>query len=202
MELKELYQEIILDHAKNPRNKGKCEGYNHDAKAHNPLCGDKVHIYLKLDNNYDLTLAQNAASSYALYLAGAGNVYLSIDSNNNETDRAFIVQKDAIKASKIMGVKDIEFLDFPDNEMDKKSNLEITKKIESIICHFPPQLLFFFEINTQESTNKKANIFFRASTPGKKTNIAASNKNLRSTAAILFIFFNLKIKNIHYKQSN
>ena len=49
MELKELYQEIILDHAKNPRNKGKCVGYNHDAKAHNPLCGDKVHIYLKLD---------------------------------------------------------------------------------------------------------------------------------------------------------
>ena len=51
MELKELYQEIILDHAKNPRNKGKCENYNHDAKAHNPLCGDKVHIYLKLNEN-------------------------------------------------------------------------------------------------------------------------------------------------------
>ena len=47
MELKELYQEIILDHAKNPRNKGKCDGYNHYAKAHNPLCGDKVQIYLK-----------------------------------------------------------------------------------------------------------------------------------------------------------
>ena len=31
MELKELYQEIILDHAKNPRNKGKCENYNRDA---------------------------------------------------------------------------------------------------------------------------------------------------------------------------
>ena len=50
MELKELYQEIILDHAKNPRNKGKCEGYNHDAKAHNPLCGDKVHVYLRLND--------------------------------------------------------------------------------------------------------------------------------------------------------
>ena len=48
MELKELYQEIILDHAKNPRNKGKCKDYNHDAKAHNPLCGDKVHIFLNL----------------------------------------------------------------------------------------------------------------------------------------------------------
>ena len=49
MELKELYQEIILDHGKNPRNKGKCEGYTNDAKAHNPLCGDKVHIFLKLN---------------------------------------------------------------------------------------------------------------------------------------------------------
>ena len=49
MELKELYQEIILDHGKNPRNKGKCEEFNKDAKAHNPLCGDKVHIYLKLN---------------------------------------------------------------------------------------------------------------------------------------------------------
>ena len=52
------------------------------------------------------------------------------------------LQKDAIKASKIMGVKDIEFLDFPDNEMDKKSNLEITKKIESIILEFKPDIVF------------------------------------------------------------
>ena len=49
MELKELYQEIILDHGKNPRNKGKCDEFNKEAKAHNPLCGDKVHIYLKLN---------------------------------------------------------------------------------------------------------------------------------------------------------
>ena len=49
MELKALYQEIILDHGKNPRNKGKCDEFNKEAKAHNPLCGDKVHIYLKLN---------------------------------------------------------------------------------------------------------------------------------------------------------
>ncbi len=49
MELKELYQEIILEHGKNPKNKGKCLGFNHEAEAHNPLCGDKVHIYLNLD---------------------------------------------------------------------------------------------------------------------------------------------------------
>jgi len=49
MELKQLYQDIILEHGKSPRNLGKCEGYNHDAKGYNPLCGDKVHVYLKLD---------------------------------------------------------------------------------------------------------------------------------------------------------
>ena len=49
MDIKELYQEIVLDHGKNPRNKKKCEGFNKDAKGHNPLCGDKVHVYLNLD---------------------------------------------------------------------------------------------------------------------------------------------------------
>ena len=49
MDLKELYQEIILDHGKNPRNLRKTENFNKDAKGHNPLCGDKVHVYLKLD---------------------------------------------------------------------------------------------------------------------------------------------------------
>ena len=49
MNLKELYQEIILDHGKNPRNLGKFENFNKDAKGHNPLCGDKVHVFLKLD---------------------------------------------------------------------------------------------------------------------------------------------------------
>ena len=51
MNLKELYQEIILDHGKNPRNLGKTENFNKDAKGYNPLCGDKVHVYLKLDEN-------------------------------------------------------------------------------------------------------------------------------------------------------
>ena len=51
MNVKELYQEIILDHGKNPRNLGKTENFNKDAKGHNPLCGDKVHVYLKLNEN-------------------------------------------------------------------------------------------------------------------------------------------------------
>ena len=51
MNLKELYQGIIWDQGKNPRNVRKTENFNKDAKGHNPLCGDKVHIYLKLNEN-------------------------------------------------------------------------------------------------------------------------------------------------------
>ena len=42
MNLKDLYQEIILEHGKNPRNLRKTEGFNKDAKGNNPLCGDNV----------------------------------------------------------------------------------------------------------------------------------------------------------------
>ena len=71
MELKELYQEIILDHGKNPRNKGKCEGYTNDAKAHNPLCGDKVHIYLKLNNEKSIEDLSFEGEGCAISLASA-----------------------------------------------------------------------------------------------------------------------------------
>ena len=71
MELKELYQEIILDHGKTPRNKGKCEGYTHDAQAYNPLCGDKVHIYLKLDKGKNITDMSFEGEGCAISLASA-----------------------------------------------------------------------------------------------------------------------------------
>ena len=51
MNLKELYQEIILEHGKNPRNLRKTDNFTRDAKGNNPLCGDNVHIYLKLNDN-------------------------------------------------------------------------------------------------------------------------------------------------------
>ena len=71
MELKELYQEIILDHGKNPRNKGICLDYSHDAKAHNPLCGDKVHIYLKLDKEKKVLDLSFEGEGCAISLASA-----------------------------------------------------------------------------------------------------------------------------------
>ena len=71
MELKELCQEIILDHGKRPRNKGQCEGYTNDAKAHNPLCGDKVHIYLKLNKDNVIEDLSFEGEGCAISLASA-----------------------------------------------------------------------------------------------------------------------------------
>ncbi len=48
-ELKELYQEMILDHNKNPRNFHKLQGATLQAEGYNPLCGDHFFIFLKLN---------------------------------------------------------------------------------------------------------------------------------------------------------
>ena len=50
-ELYDLYQEVILDHNKRPRNFGELEDADRSADGHNPLCGDRLTVYLKLDNN-------------------------------------------------------------------------------------------------------------------------------------------------------
>jgi nitrogen fixation protein NifU and related proteins len=49
-DLKGLYQEVILDHSKKPRNYRLLEGADHHAEGYNPLCGDRVTIYVKLEN--------------------------------------------------------------------------------------------------------------------------------------------------------
>jgi len=71
MNLKELYQEIILEHGKNPRNIGKTENFNKDAKGHNPLCGDSVHVYLKLDNKNKVEDVSFEGSGCAISMASA-----------------------------------------------------------------------------------------------------------------------------------
>ena len=71
MNLKELYKEIILDHGKNPRNLGKFENFNKDAKGHNPLCGDKVHLFLKLDENKNVNDISFEGEGCAISMASA-----------------------------------------------------------------------------------------------------------------------------------
>ena len=71
MDIKELYQEIILDHGKNPRNKNIFKDFNKDAKGHNPLCGDKVHIFLKLNNEKKLEDISFEGEGCAISMASA-----------------------------------------------------------------------------------------------------------------------------------
>ena len=71
MELKELYQEIILEHGKNPRNLRKTENFNKDAKGNNPLCGDNVHVYLKLNDQRKVEDISFEGSGCAISMASA-----------------------------------------------------------------------------------------------------------------------------------
>lgn len=49
--LKDLYQEVILDHNKQPRNFHKMENPSHHADGHNPLCGDQISVFLKMEGD-------------------------------------------------------------------------------------------------------------------------------------------------------
>ena len=71
MNIKELYQEIILEHGKNPRNLRKTDNFNKDAKGYNPLCGDHVHVYLKLNEKKKVEDASFEGSGCAISMASA-----------------------------------------------------------------------------------------------------------------------------------
>ena len=91
MDLKELYQEIILDHGKNPRNKGKCEGFTNDAKAHNTLCGDNVHVYLKLNGQKIVEDISFEGSGCAISMASA-SIMTDLIKGKNEHEAKEIVE--------------------------------------------------------------------------------------------------------------
>ena len=71
MNLKELYQELILEHGKNPRNLGKTDNFNKDARGNNPLCGDNVHVYLKLNDQRKVEDISFEGSGCAISMASA-----------------------------------------------------------------------------------------------------------------------------------
>ncbi|MGH9326964.1 MAG: Fe-S cluster assembly sulfur transfer protein SufU [Terriglobia bacterium] len=49
-DLRDLYQEVVIDHSKRPRNFHRLEGADRSAEGYNPLCGDKVTVYVRLEN--------------------------------------------------------------------------------------------------------------------------------------------------------
>ena len=123
MDLKQLYQDIILEHGKSPRNLGKCEGYSHEAKGYNPLCGDKVHVYLKLDNRKKVDSLTIEGDGCAISLASASimtelvkgksfeetkeimNAFLNIIKNTSEIQSNHLDEDQKTKLMSLSGVK-------------------------------------------------------------------------------------------------
>lgn len=70
-DLLELYQEVILDHFKNPRNCHSMPEATHHAKGTNPLCGDKIDIYVKLDGDRKIEDISFEGSGCAISKASA-----------------------------------------------------------------------------------------------------------------------------------
>ena len=91
MNLKELYQEIILEHGKNPRNLGKVHEFNKDAKGHNPLCGDNVHVYLKLNGQKIVEDISFEGSGCAISMASA-SIMTDLIKGKNENEAKEIVE--------------------------------------------------------------------------------------------------------------
>ncbi len=115
MDLKELYQDIILEHGKSPRNFGKCEKYTHEAKGHNPLCGDQVHVYLKLNNEKNVDNVTFEGTGCAISIASTSIMTELVKGKSLET------------AKKIV----IDFLNMIKNTQEIKSNdLDEDQKIK------------------------------------------------------------------------
>lgn len=70
-ELRELYRELILDHARSPRHFGKLDDVTHQAEGINPLCGDKLKLYLHLADDVLISDASFEGSGCAISVASA-----------------------------------------------------------------------------------------------------------------------------------
>ena len=70
-DVQDLYKELILDHARKPRNFGRLDDATHTAEGINPLCGDKLHLYLIVDSNQKVVASQFEGSGCAISMASA-----------------------------------------------------------------------------------------------------------------------------------
>jgi nitrogen fixation NifU-like protein len=63
MDLKDLYRDVILDHNKSPRLFGRLDPADISADGHNPLCGDRLHVTVRLDGDRSPTCASKARAA-------------------------------------------------------------------------------------------------------------------------------------------
>lgn len=71
VDMQDLYRELILDHSRNPRHFGRLEDATHTADGINPLCGDKLKLYLRVDADGKIESSSFEASGCAISVASA-----------------------------------------------------------------------------------------------------------------------------------
>jgi nitrogen fixation protein NifU and related proteins len=91
-EYSDLYQELILDHQKNPRNFGELAGANHHAEGFNPLCGDKVSLDLKVSAEGVIEDIRFKGSGCAISKASASMMTVSLKGKKIEAARILFSQ--------------------------------------------------------------------------------------------------------------
>ena len=77
-EMMQLYQQVILDHNKNPRNFGKMDDYDIMKEGHNPLCGDHFHLYIKLNPEKNIERIMFAGEGCAISKASASMMTMTL----------------------------------------------------------------------------------------------------------------------------
>lgn len=89
-DIRELYQDLILDHGRTPRNKRKLAAHSHEALGHNPLCGDKITVYLSLGGDGKITDAAFEGQGCAISTASASIMTDMVKGKTgDETQRLF-----------------------------------------------------------------------------------------------------------------
>jgi nitrogen fixation protein NifU and related proteins len=93
--LRDLYQAIILDHNARPRNLGPLPGRTHEARAHNPLCGDTVTLRLALGDGR-IAEARFEGQGCALSRASASLLTLAVTGKTREEAIALAAELDRL----------------------------------------------------------------------------------------------------------
>jgi nitrogen fixation NifU-like protein len=83
VDLGDLYQEVIIDHGRHPRNFGELAGATHTAEGFNPLCGDQLTLYVKLADGHIAAIAFQGAGC-AISQASASLMTTALKGKNEE----------------------------------------------------------------------------------------------------------------------
>jgi nitrogen fixation NifU-like protein len=108
-ELRDLYQEAVLDHYKKPRNFGRLAHANRQADGHNPLCGDKLSIFIEIESSVvrDISFI---GTGCAISIASASMMTESLKGKTESQARAIIERFEKLMTDSPQSQEDLDVL--------------------------------------------------------------------------------------------